>query len=56
MKTRGDPRGLRADEPDPPDRDDLPLVPPPSTFIVAHEHKPILFTADGKALVRRAGF
>lgn len=36
--------------------DDQPIVPPPSSFTVSHEHKPVLFTADGKALVRRCGF
>lgn len=36
--------------------DDMPIVPPPATFVVSHEHKPVLFTADWKALVRRCGF
>lgn len=36
--------------------DEQPIVQPPATFIVAHEYKPVLFTADGKALVRRCGF
>jgi hypothetical protein len=49
-------RGLRADEPDPRELEEPPLVPPPSTFTVTHDHKVVLFTADGQALVRRAGF
>lgn len=36
--------------------EDAPYVPPPSTFIVMHDHKPVLFLPNGKVLVRRAGF
>ena len=32
------------------------VIPPPSTHSVDHERKPVLFQADGKALVRAAGF
>lgn len=32
------------------------IIPPPNTMTVDHEHKTVLFTADGKALVRQAGF
>ncbi len=38
------------------DDQDEPIVPPPATMTVQHDHKPILFTPDGKALVRKAGF
>lgn len=31
-------------------------VPPPVSLVVDHEHKVVLFTADGKPLVRKAGF
>lgn len=31
-------------------------IPPPSQFTVYHEHRPVLYLADGKALVRAAGF
>lgn len=31
-------------------------VPPPTAPTVDHEHKVVLFTADGKPLVRKAGF
>lgn len=33
-----------------------PIVPPPSTFTVDYERKPVLFTHDGKALVRLIGY
>jgi hypothetical protein len=33
-----------------------PQIPPPSVFTVDHEHRPVLFQADGKALIRAAGF
>jgi hypothetical protein len=34
-----------------------PVVPPPSTFTVDHETKPVLYLPDGRVLVRRpAGF
>ncbi len=36
--------------------DEAPIVAPPASFVVHHDHKVVLFTADGKALVRRAGF
>jgi hypothetical protein len=33
------------------------VVAPPSSFTVDHERKPVLYTPDGKALVKRpAGF
>jgi hypothetical protein len=35
---------------------DWDIVPPPASFTVAHEHKPVLYTAEGKALVRQSGF
>ena len=31
-------------------------LPPPSTFSVFHDHKPVLYLPDGRALVRPAGF
>lgn len=31
-------------------------IPPPSSVDVVHEHRPVLYQADGKALVRAAGF
>lgn len=31
-------------------------IPPPDSFTVDHEHRPVLYRADGKALVRAAGF
>lgn len=36
--------------------DDMPIIPPPSTVIVDFERKPVLFTHDGKALVRKIGY
>lgn len=36
--------------------DDAPIVPPPATVVVEHERKPVLYTPDGKALVRKVGF
>lgn len=36
--------------------EDYPVVPPPSTVSVQHDYKPVLYTADGKVLVRRAGY
>jgi hypothetical protein len=35
-------------------RDDV--IPPPSCVTVDHEHRLVLFRADGRALVRSAGF
>ena len=32
------------------------VIDPPQSFTVDFERKPILYTADGKALVRQAGF
>jgi hypothetical protein len=32
------------------------IVPPPDSFTVDHDYKPVLYQADGKALVRAAGF
>lgn len=32
------------------------LVQPPSTMTVEHEYRPLLYQADGTALIRRAGF
>jgi hypothetical protein len=32
------------------------IVPPPATFTVDHDHKARLYMADGRALVRSAGF
>lgn len=32
------------------------IIPPPSHYTVEHDHRPVLYTADGKALVRQAGF
>jgi hypothetical protein len=31
-------------------------IPPPASFTVDHDHKPVLYQADGRALVRAAGF
>ena len=36
--------------------DDRPIVPPPASMTVDHEFKPVLYTADGKPLVRKAGY
>lgn len=36
--------------------EDMPIVPPPSTVTVDHDRKPVLFTHDGKALVRKIGY
>ena len=36
--------------------DDQPIVPPPSTVIVDHERKPVLYLPNGKVLIRRAGY
>ena len=36
--------------------EDMPVVPPPATMTVIHDHVGVLYTPDGKALVRRAGF
>jgi hypothetical protein len=36
--------------------DELPIVPPPSTLTVEDTRQPVLYTADGHPLVRRAGF
>ena len=36
--------------------DDRPIVPPPASVLVDYERKPVLFTAAGKVLVRRAGY
>lgn len=33
-----------------------PIVPPPSSMTVVHEHKPVLYLPNGKVLVKRAGF
>lgn len=33
--------------------EDAPIVPPPSTFTVDHERKPVLYLPDGRVLVRR---
>lgn len=38
------------------DIEDVPIVPPPSTFTVDYQRKPVLFTPEGKALVRLIGF
>ena len=38
------------------DYEDAPIVPPPATVIVQHEHKPVLYLPNGKVLVKRAGF
>lgn len=35
---------------------DFDIISPPATFTVDHDHKPVLYTAEGKALVRQAGF
>lgn len=32
------------------------LLPPPASMVVNHDHKPVLYQADGRALVRQAGF
>lgn len=32
------------------------IVQPPNTFTVEHEHRPRLYLADGRPLVRTAGF
>ena len=31
-------------------------IPPPNTMTVRHDHKAVLYTADGRPLVRHAGF
>jgi hypothetical protein len=31
-------------------------IPPPNTMTVFHDHRPVLYTPDGKAIVRQAGF
>ena len=31
-------------------------IPPPANVTVTHEHKPTLYLADGRPLVRQAGF
>lgn len=31
-------------------------IPPPANMAVWHEHRPVLYRADGMALVRTAGF
>ena len=36
--------------------DDQPVVPPPANVTVMHDHVGVLYTPDGQALVRRAGF
>ena len=36
--------------------DDSPIIPPPSTLSVHHEHRPVLYLPDGRVLVRQAGF
>ena len=36
--------------------DDQPIVPPPASAQVYLEQKPVLYTADGKPLVRKIGF
>lgn len=32
------------------------VIPPPSTLVVQHDHKVVLYLPDGRALVRKAGF
>ena len=32
------------------------MVPPPANVTVMHDHVGVLYTPDGRALVRRAGF
>lgn len=32
------------------------VVPPPASATVYHDHRVVLFTPDGTALIRRAGF
>lgn len=32
------------------------VLPPPPNFTTWHDHRPVLYQADGKALVRAAGF
>ena len=44
------------EDPPSPMPDDTPIVPPPSSFTVMHDHKIVLFTATCQPLVRRAGF
>lgn len=36
--------------------EDAPIVAPPRSFTVEHEHKPVLYLPNGKVLVKRAGF
>lgn len=36
--------------------EDLPIVQPPATMTVVHDHKPMLYLPNGKVLVRQAGF
>ena len=31
-------------------------IPPPANMTVTHEHRPTLYLADGRPLVRQAGF
>jgi hypothetical protein len=33
--------------------DDSAIIPPPNSFTVHHQHKPILYLLDGRVLVRR---
>lgn len=35
---------------------DWDIIPPPATMTVEHKYRPVLYTADGKVLVRQAGF
>lgn len=35
---------------------DWDIIPPPATATVFHDHRPVLYSPDGKALVRQAGF
>lgn len=36
--------------------DDQPIIPPPSSVTVDLERKPVIYLANGKALVRNIGF
>ena len=33
--------------------DDMPIVPPPGTFTVEHEQRPVLYLPDGRVMVKR---
>lgn len=36
--------------------EDMPIVPPPGTFTVDADRKPVLYLPDGRVLTRKVGF